>query len=518
VTRLDLDLGVGLALVPGLVDELEAVSDLVDCLEVEPQTFWTETGDPARPYRLAADLVEPVAGRYDAVLAHGVSAPVGGSRPPAPAVVTLFAETVDRLGAVLASEHLSFNQAEGPDGALGSAFLLPPRQTWAGVDAAVASVRAFRSALAPLGVPFSIETPVSYLAPRSDEIPDGAFVGAVAERADCGILLDLHNIWANERNGRQRALDHVAQLPLDRVWEVHLAGGFERRGYWLDAHSGGLEPGFVALAAEVLPRLPQLRAVVYEVMPEFVIAAGVGALREDLEAVHRMVEGARGGARRPRAVPAPGAGVVAAAARPAEAAGSPRVWEDSLAALALDRPPPGSDVADPGADGADADAGSGSDAGSGDLALVREVASDPGVELLRELVAAGRAGRVASSLPLTVRYLAASEGTDAVDALLAGYAVGNGPSLWGSEEGRRFGAWLAARTPSGSLVHATLCLDLAGIEAARTESSQIVELPVEPHALIAAVRSAGGPPDPASLPRGRYLVTVGAAPPGRRTA
>jgi uncharacterized protein (UPF0276 family) len=515
MTRLDLDLGVGLALVPGLVDELEAVSDLVDCLEVEPQTFWTETGDPARPYRLAADLVEPVAGRYDAVLAHGVSAPVGGSRPPAPAVVSLFADTVDRLGAVLASEHLSFNQAEGPDGPLGSAFLLPPRQTWAGVDAAVASVRAFRSALAPLGVPFSVETPVSYLAPRADEIPDGAFVGAVAERADCGILLDLHNIWANERNGRQRALDHVAQLPLDRVWEVHLAGGFERRGYWLDAHSGGLEPGFVALAAEVLPRLPQLRAVVYEVMPEFVIAAGVGALREDLEAVHRMVEGARGGgARRPRVVPAPVVG--GATTRPAEAAGSPRMWEDSLAALALDRPPPGAGGGAGADPGADADAGAGS--GSGDLALVREVAEDPGVELLRELVAAGRAGRVASSLPLTVRYLAASEGNDAVDALLADYAVGHGPSLWGSEEGRRFGSWLAARTPPGSLVHATLGLDLAGIEAARTEASQIVELPVEPHALIAAIRSAGGPPDPASLPRGRYLVTVGSAPPGRRTA
>ena len=501
-----LDLGVGLALVPGLVDELEAVSDLVECLEVEPQTFWTETGDPDRPYRLAADLVEPVAGRYDAVLAHGVSAPVGGSRPPAPAVVSLFAETVDRLGAVLASEHLSFNQAEGPDGALGSAFLLPPRQTWAGVDAAVASVRAFRSALAPLGVPFSIETPVSYLAPRADELPDGAFVGAVAERADCGILLDLHNIWANERNGRQRALDHVAQLPLDRVWEVHLAGGFERRGYWLDAHSGGLEPGFVALAAEVLPLLPQLRAVVYEVMPEFVIAAGVGALREDLEGVHRMVDAARP-RRRPRAAAAapPAPPGPPAPVGPSSPGGSPRGWEDSLAALALDRQPPGA-------------AGSGVGAGSrsedaADLALVREVAEDPGVELLRELVAAGRAGRVASSLPLTVRYLVASEGADAVDALLADYAVGHGPSLWGSEEGRLFGAWLAARTPSDSLVHATLCLDLAGIEAARTESSQVVELPVEPHALIAAIRSAGGgPPDPAALPRGRYLVTVGAAP------
>ena len=149
----------------------------------------------------------------------------------------LFAESVRRLGAQLASEHLSFNRAAGDDGPFGSAFFLPPRQTESGVEAAVAAIAALR---AELDVPFSFETPVSYLQPRADEIADGAFVAAVAEAADCGILLDLHNIWTNERNGRQSAREFLAQLPLDRVSEVHLAGGLERSGFWLDAHSGGL--------------------------------------------------------------------------------------------------------------------------------------------------------------------------------------------------------------------------------------------------------------------------------------
>ena len=63
---------------------------------------------------------------------------------------------------------------------------------------------------------------------------------AVAECADCGILLDLHNLFANGVNGRQSVEEFIAQLPLERVWEIHVAGGVELDGYWLDAHSGGV--------------------------------------------------------------------------------------------------------------------------------------------------------------------------------------------------------------------------------------------------------------------------------------
>ncbi len=285
-----LDLGVGLALMPGLVDDLDRVGDLVDCLEVEPQTFWEETGDPAAPFRFDRGEALRVARRFDAVLAHGVSSPIGGSRPPSAAMAGLFAETVGLLGARLASEHLAFNEAPRGSAAFSSAFFLPPRQTPAGVEAAGEAIAVLRAGLT---VPFSVETPVSYLRPRPDEMDDGAFVAAVAERAGCGILLDLHNIWANQRNGRQDVRAYLSQLPLDRVWEVHLAGGLDRRGYWLDAHSGGLDPELLALAADVLPRLPELRAVVYEIMPEFVSLDGRDVLRPDLEAVQRLVAEAR---------------------------------------------------------------------------------------------------------------------------------------------------------------------------------------------------------------------------------
>ncbi len=311
-------------------------------------------------------------------------------------------------------------------------------------------------------MPFSFETPVSYLQPRADEIPDGAFVAAVAEAADCGILLDLHNIWTNERNGRQPARDFLAQIPLDRVSEVHLAGGLERDGFWLDAHSGGLAPELEALAAEVLPQLPELRVVVYEILPEFVVPRGERALRPVLERVHRLVDDARRAPARPtpstpvrgpvvpatsgphtvgddRPAPSPtsagapsavnGRGAVAASERPA-------AWEHVLASLAIGR--------SPSAAGTVGLKGSARTEGDRVLALGAELSRDPGVTLLRELVGAGRDGRVASSLPLTVELLLVTIGRSGLEELLARYASATTPALWASAEGTQFAAWARA--------------------------------------------------------------------------
>jgi len=479
-----LDLGVGLALMPGLVGEIDRVADLVDCLEVEPQSFWWETGDPVEPFRLERDEIVSLARRFDAILAHGVSSPVGGSRCPQPFMARLFADTVDLLGARLASEHLAFNEASRSaastaDGAtaFSSAFFLPPRQTSAGVVAAVESVAELR---AGLSVPFSVETPVSYLRPRDDELDDGAFVAAVAERADCGILLDLHNIWANQRNGRQDARAYVAQLPLDRVWEVHLAGGLDRRGYWLDAHSGRLDPDLLALAADVVPRLDALRVVVYEIMPEFVVQDGLDVLRPDLEAVQRLVADAR--RRHHRARPAAALHPSRAPTAVTGADTGPAAWEHALATLAIGRQP------------------------SGDDSLATELAADPGIDLLRELVGAGRSGRVASSVPLTVELLVTCFGVAGVDDILGEYAADTDPALWGSEEGRRFAEWAECRFADQPFVLATLRLDRAALESVRTNQPQTVELDLDPIALINAIHADRLPDE---LAAGQFVVTVG---------
>lgn len=477
-----LDLGVGLALMPGLTDALANVEDLIDCLEVEPQTFWWETGDPARPFRLEADLLADCRRRFDRLLVHGVTSPVGGTSLPAREVVELYQQTADLLGAELASEHLAFNRVDTAESSYTTAFFLPPRQTPAGVAAAVTSIDVLR---AGLRAPFSVETPVNYLHPRDDEMDDGAFMAAVADRADCGILLDLHNIWVNERNGRQNALDYVSQLPLERVWEVHLAGGFQRRGFWLDAHSGDLHPDLLTLARTVLPMLPQLRAVVYEVMPEFVNHDATN-LRGDLQQVRDLVTGLRRtGHRVVHNNATPDQQVTPGPLSPTRGGElTPHDWERTLGALVTGQQ------------------------GGRDEPVDRRLSADPGVVLLRELVAAGRAGRIASSLPLTVSLLTNRLDVQGVEELFERYSRQCPPALWGSTEGRAFARWLQRTNNGDRFLHAALTLDQAGLDAIQNEASVTVELDVDPNVLVSAIYS-GLEPEICNLPVGRYAAVIG---------
>ena len=285
-----LDLGVGLVAAAGADLLWPGVAGLADVVEIEPQTMWRPL--PGGGWQLSQAAYEWAAGLGRPALAHGVAFPVGGCQPPDPAGVALTAESAQRVDAAHWSEHLSFNRAApagSGGGVIDAGFFLPPAQSPDGVARAAGHVAAYQAAS---GLPFLIETGVSYLQPRPGELSDGAFVGGVAEAADCGILLDLHNLLANERNGRQPVDGVLAELPLDRVLEVHLAGGFEARGFWLDAHHGPPDEELLALAGRVLPRLPNLRALIWEAVPESLAALGVGGVRAILTRLPGTGEGA----------------------------------------------------------------------------------------------------------------------------------------------------------------------------------------------------------------------------------
>ena len=66
---------------------------------------------------------------------------------------------------------------------------------------------------------------------------ESEFVKSVAEKADCGILLDVNNIFVNQYNHGDDPIKYIKEIPAERVGEIHLAGGEEREGYMLDTHS-----------------------------------------------------------------------------------------------------------------------------------------------------------------------------------------------------------------------------------------------------------------------------------------
>lgn len=402
-----LDLGVGVVAHGGLDLFWDEIGALVDVVEVEPQTLWIEVPDGWEPDPIA---MQWLAGLGRPLLAHGVGFPVGGQFPPDPRGVELFADCCRTLAVQHASEHLSFNRAvaegtdEGASAVLHAGFLLPPRQNWETIDAAVCHIRQYQRRVER---PFLVETGVSYFLSGDDEMADGDFLRELVQRADCGILLDLHNLWANERNGRQPVADVLRSIPLERVMEVHVAGGFQFGEYYLDAHSGACDDVLLRLLHDTLPMLPEVRAVVFEAMPIHLTAMGAEGLRAQLEQLHRIVDG-----NAPRSGGAPmrrTSGRIPIAPRTSEA-----VWQREVIDYTTRRTP----IAP---------------------------STDPGFEVLRQLTDAARLGRLAVADRELVASLARQLGAQSVDELARRYLEECDAQLWTSAEANAFRRWLAAQ-------------------------------------------------------------------------
>jgi len=458
---------VGLIYSPGLEPLLQAHPELVDVLEFEPQTTWIETGSDAEPYCVRDDVLAHLAALPGRKLVHSIGTPVGGSVRANAAQLPLLRETVQAVGSPWASEHLSFNLT--PDFFTG--FFLPPRQTEAGIEIYVETIRTLRDAL---GVPIAIETGVNYLGPRADELGDGEFMAAVAERADCGILLDLHNIYCNALNGRQSVERFLSVLPLHRVWELHLAGGFEVEGYWVDAHSGAIPPPLHDICRDVLPVLPQLKAIIFELFSSHLPQFGLEATRTQLERVHDLWS-----LRQPRAeaahrVQAP------ASVTPAKTAIAPKDWERALGRVVIGQQPSSE--------------------------LEREFARDPGTRLVASMIEEFRGSMVVGVYRLTSRLLMLALGPDIFRALLEEFWKAAPPRQFAGSEADAFADWLLARGLHLPQFEAVLAFERATVQTLRDGRPRVVSFSFAPLPLLRALADAVLPDNPGEP--GEYEIEV----------
>lgn len=463
-------LGVGLVYWPALEELFQPGAAAPDVLELEPQTAWELVHDAGGwRYRSNESLLERVAALPQRKLLHGVGNPLGGTVADRFDPVPQLRHAVRRLDPVWISEHLSFNRVRRGMQVEHAGFLLPPAQTPASVHVAAGCIDAMRRTL---GRPVAFETGVNYLRPRRDELDDGAFFAAVADGADSGILLDLHNLWCNQRNGRQSVAEALSQLPLQRVWELHLAGGMAHGNAWLDAHCGAVPDEVLDIASALLPRLPNLGAIVFEILPEHLASIGLDGVQRQIEQLHRLW----------RQRPAP-------------------VRELRARRQALDRPlrPDAAQRAEAAAwEMALVDAIGGA-ALPGGPTLALEPSRDPGCALYRELIVDLRKANLARALHYTMTALLATLGADGTQALLDAYLGGQPPEPFAALEADAFAGFLrsrADRLPAVPGFADVLAFEHALVRATTHGESCELELSTDPVQLFEALDAGVMPKHP----------------------
>jgi uncharacterized protein (UPF0276 family) len=429
--------------------------DLVRVAEIEPQSLWTKGTSPQALPRGSPGELRHLQALPQSFLTHGVGCPIGGTICDQERQTPLFRAWTEALNAPWTSEHLSIFRVHGARGEQPCGFLMPPLQTEAGVRLAADNIRR-RAAV--LGKPFAFETGVNYFAPRDCEMPDGEFFAAVAEAADCGILLDLTNLWANHKNGRAKILDVVSALPLERVWEVHLAGLQFAHGHWLDAHAQGIDDELMAIAFDVVADLPNLGAIIFEIAPDRIPAFGEKEFLLEMEKVNRLWHNVR---RRPHLPPdrkkPPSQSF---AATPA-----PEQWEQIIAQEML----PASDQPDL----------------SGDMGAEDECA----FQLYRQLAGSFRRGAVAELMENTLRLLLLGMGEAELRNMMDRYVEATPPAAFPTDEALSFRRFLEVN-PTGIYGLDDLSKFEAALVAAAADSATMqVELSSNVDGILAEVRS-----------------------------
>lgn len=263
---------------PAFIDH---ILPLADVIEVIPDTLAVKHGrHPVIPPATLQSLAE-IAKRATIVI-HGVGLSIASFHGWNEDYFRLLDQILDAVPVAWHSEHLGFIKVEGRF--LGTMLSLPRSRE--ALDLVAERARAIVDRY-PL--PFLLENIVNLLPDPPSEMTEAAFLNRVAELSGCGILLDIYNLECNAHNQDYRIDDFLSEIDLERVREIHVAGGTERAGLMLDVHSRRTRDPTRALLHEVVGRSPNLEAVVYEVMPQAVPALGHRAWADELNSIRSVV-------------------------------------------------------------------------------------------------------------------------------------------------------------------------------------------------------------------------------------
>lgn len=197
----------------------------IDWFEVISENFMVEGGSPLH-------FLNKLRERYP-VVTHGVGANLGGE--PDAEHLRLLRRLCDEVNPPWVSDHCCWTGT--PHSRLHDLLPLPYTET-----VIRHLVRRIRETQQALGRPFAIENVSSYLSWKDSTMTEWEFLAEVLERADCGLLLDVNNIFVSAENHGFSAQAYLDAIPADRVVQIHLAGHSVFETHRLDTHSAPVCP------------------------------------------------------------------------------------------------------------------------------------------------------------------------------------------------------------------------------------------------------------------------------------
>ena len=240
-------LGFGLGLRMEHCAEILAGEPAIDWFEAPTETYLVPGGKPLH------DLLS-VRERFPVTL-HGASLSVGSTAPLDLEYLAQVKALAAHLKPAWISDHLCWTGVAGKN--LHSLLPLPCTEE---VVAHVAS--RVRTVQEILGRRVVLENVASYVAFRDSRLSEWDFLRAVAEEADCLILLDVNNVYVSSVNLGYDAQTFLDGVPAERVQQIHLAGHGVQDRLLVDTHDQPVSEAVWALYESALKRFGRLSTAI----------------------------------------------------------------------------------------------------------------------------------------------------------------------------------------------------------------------------------------------------------------
>jgi uncharacterized protein len=276
-------IGVGILFNGILAHLLAEHPEAVDFVSVIPERFWNDFGREASPRFVPLPdevaTLETLCAKFPLV-AHGIGLSIGSGSTFDTDHVSYLAGWHHRYQFQWISEHLAavrVRMESTVDHHAGLALPLP----W---DREVLDMLSQRvtSAQEILGVQLILENGVVHTPVPETDMSEPEFLNALCSRTGCGVLLDLHNLHVNGINLGVDPYEFIDTLDLGNVRELHIAGGNELYGTYLDSHAGTCPAEVWRLLDNIVPRCRNLAGVTFEFHESYYPKLGSEGILDEL--------------------------------------------------------------------------------------------------------------------------------------------------------------------------------------------------------------------------------------------
>jgi uncharacterized protein (UPF0276 family) len=256
---------VGLLYNPSLSQFLKDNPGSCDYIEIIPDMFWTDSGHGQKnrfePIPSWKKQLDRMASEYP-IVAHNIGFSLGTAGHFDTGYLENLQKWHQEYGFQWHSDHLSYVKLEDEhnfDHNTGMA--IPLAFDWEVLDIISKKIRMITDAI---DAPFLVENNVYFIDIPEQEMTEAEFLNNLARQAGCGLLLDLHNVYANSRNHALDSQAFITALDLHEVQEIHIAGGNEMGDMYADSHAGPCPDEVWELLHFTIPRCKHLQAITFE--------------------------------------------------------------------------------------------------------------------------------------------------------------------------------------------------------------------------------------------------------------